>query len=283
MGDGAVMEHALKFGTDGRLFGIVTEPDSLAPSDERPAFVFLNAGLIHRIGPYRIHVTLARELAARGFVSVRVDLSGRGDSADRTPPDGTADPSSVDLQEIADGLEARYGTRRIVLVGLCSGADNAIRAAPLDPRLTGLCLLDAYCPSAPGLDAVAHRGDENEPDQLALRDLPNLDQTRAAFGSVIDRGGRALSVFTEYAACYYDRAGRLGDAVGLPSYAAHCTEIFWPDADHTFTLGAHRDRLIGSILAWTDTLGSGSPVGGRMPPGVPAGPSTSSDGTDPRP
>jgi hypothetical protein len=43
-------------------------------------FVLLNAGAVHRQGPFRLYVHLARRLAALGFSCVRFDQPGIGDS-----------------------------------------------------------------------------------------------------------------------------------------------------------------------------------------------------------
>jgi hypothetical protein len=243
-------EHALHFGDDGGLFGILTEPTLPSADEASPLFLFLNAGQIHRVGPYRMHVRLARILAGMGVRSLRIDLSGRGDSVRRTDLAG-ASAVADDFARVVDGLEARLGPQRIVLVGLCSGADDAIRLAVSDARVAGLFLLDPYCPvspedagpSRPASVDVDDAGDEEGVDQLSLRNLPTLDEMRAAIAAVLERGGRVVSVFTDYAAGYYDRPGRLGDVLGLTGHPAQCIELHWPDADHTFSLEVHRMRL----------------------------------------
>ena len=84
-----------------------------------PVFVFLSAGSLHRVGPYRLYVRLARELARMGFSSLRVDLAGVGDSPARR---GMTNQQSVaaDFAEIASVLDARLGRVPFVLAGLCS-------------------------------------------------------------------------------------------------------------------------------------------------------------------
>jgi hypothetical protein len=84
MPDHVLTEEPLQFGEGGRLFGILTLP-SMPPrnAQELPVFVFLSAGLLHRVGPYRLHVRLVRALAQMGFSSLRVDLAGTGDSPPR--------------------------------------------------------------------------------------------------------------------------------------------------------------------------------------------------------
>ena len=118
MSDHALTEEPLQFGEGGRFMGILTRP-SVPPRDglELPLFVFLNAGLLHRVGPYRLHVRLGRELAQMGFSSLRVDLAGVGDSPPRA---GLSTQQSVaeDFAEIVAGLNSRLGRLPLVLVGL---------------------------------------------------------------------------------------------------------------------------------------------------------------------
>src|SRR3954464_13203392 len=107
MADDVLTEEVLQFGEGGRLFGILTLP-SVRPRNAHklPVFVFLSAGLLHRVGPYRLHVRLGRELARMGFTSLRVDLAGTGDSP---PRPGLTNQQSVegDFQEILRVLDSR--------------------------------------------------------------------------------------------------------------------------------------------------------------------------------
>ena len=77
-----VEEAICRFGAEGHLFGILSRPKS--PS-RRPAIVLCNAGAAHHVGPHRLYVALARELAARGYPCLRFDLESLGDSVNRTP------------------------------------------------------------------------------------------------------------------------------------------------------------------------------------------------------
>ena len=145
MPDHVLTEEPLQFGEGGRLFGILTLP-SMPPRNphELPVFVILSAGLLHRVGPYRLHVRLARELAQMGFTSLRVDLAGTGDSP---PRPGLTNQQSVaaDFAEILGILDSRLGRLPLVLAGLCSGADNAMTLALSEPRVVGMVLLDPIC------------------------------------------------------------------------------------------------------------------------------------------
>ena len=60
-----VRERGVVFG-DGRLLGVPTSPPDEAR--DRPCVVILNAGVIHRVGPGRLSVDIARRAAAAGFL-----------------------------------------------------------------------------------------------------------------------------------------------------------------------------------------------------------------------
>jgi alpha-beta hydrolase superfamily lysophospholipase len=111
------------------LFGIVTHP--AVGEVRRRGVILLNSGGDHHIGPRRFHVSLAREWAKGGYVVMRMDLSGLGDSAAQPGrprnelfPIGAVD----DIRVAVDYMRNRYGLREITLAGMCSGASHAVRA-----------------------------------------------------------------------------------------------------------------------------------------------------------
>lgn len=270
-GDG-LKEDPLQFGAGGRLFGVLTTPaEGSRHANVLPVFVFLSAGLLHRVGPLRLHVRLAREIVRSGFASLRIDLAGKGDSPART---GFTNQQSVavDFEEILSGLEGRLGPVSLVLAGLCSGADNAIRLAAREPRVVGMVLLDPICFPDRNFAARAvyqkytnraryalwlrriagltDPGEQKRSNPLALRDLPSRVQMREAFEAVRRRNGQVLSVFTQYALGYYNRPGQLGSVLEVADYSDFCTERFWPDSEHTYRTEAHRRRLMDEIKSW---------------------------------
>jgi hypothetical protein len=275
MSDPALIEETAQFGEGGRLSGILTLPIQPAPDQGKlPVFVFLNSGFLHRVGPHRLYVRLARELSRSGFHSLRIDLSGKGDSPPR-PGLNVRQTEAADYGDIVSGLESRLGRVNIVLAGLCSGADDAIRLTPTDSRIVGLLLLDPICFPDRGYKTRAFVAEYMQParyiawlrnwlespqsrrpkakvevDQLAIRDAPTLEELRLAFDSIRERNGRVLSVFTRWATRYYNQAGQLERVLDLRDYQRHCTELFWRDVEHTYTLDVQRRRLMEVARNW---------------------------------
>jgi alpha-beta hydrolase superfamily lysophospholipase len=128
-GVAAVVEEQLcRFGADEHLFGILSRTSH---STERPAILIFNAGSVHHVGPNRVSVTLARNLAAWGFACLRFDHEGIGDSVRRG--DGRENhpyPATAvdDVRAAIECLRHRFGYTRFVAMGLCSGAHTAFHA-----------------------------------------------------------------------------------------------------------------------------------------------------------
>lgn len=140
-----IKEQAHVLGPRQSLVGILS-PATPAPQESLPYVVVLNAGIIHRVGPNRMSVTLARELCSCGFNVLRFDLAGIGDSDPRPDVLPPVEAAMADLREALDWLEQSRGARRFILVGLCSGADQAIIYCGADARVIGVALLDPSVP-----------------------------------------------------------------------------------------------------------------------------------------
>ncbi|MGZ3416685.1 MAG: serine aminopeptidase domain-containing protein, partial [Polyangiales bacterium] len=89
-------------------------------------------------------VTLARSFAAQGFVALRYDLGGLGDSKAARGDLSFQERAVADTRAAMDWLERTGLARRFVVFGLCSGADNGLATALADPRVCGVAMLDPY-------------------------------------------------------------------------------------------------------------------------------------------
>jgi len=112
------------------LFGIVTEPCS--GEMRRRGVILLNDAATYHIGSNRLYVSLARRWARRGYVVLRLDLAGLGDSATRPgrPDNEVFPPAAIeDIRAAIDFMREHYEVRDITLGGLCAGAYHAFRGA----------------------------------------------------------------------------------------------------------------------------------------------------------
>jgi pimeloyl-ACP methyl ester carboxylesterase len=142
---GDVQEQLMRFGPDRRMLGILSEPTERPLRDGGLALLCLNVGANHHVGPNRMYVRLARELAARGQTVFRFDVGGLGDSLGEPGSHTTrlySKDSVQDVKRAMSFLAETRGVTRFVLMGLCSGAYLAFHTAIEDPRVTGQVLLN---------------------------------------------------------------------------------------------------------------------------------------------
>jgi dienelactone hydrolase len=129
-GLGALTERPVEFGSEATLFGIVTEPRK--DDDRRRAVVLVNAGADYHIATGRMYVSLARCWARHGYVVIRMDLAGLGDSGTRPDrPDNEVFPPAAieDIRAATDYMRERYQVGDVTVAGLCSGGYHALQAA----------------------------------------------------------------------------------------------------------------------------------------------------------
>ena len=285
-------ERILQLGAESNIIGIVTEPAAgkgtpRDPSAALPMVIFLNAGVLHRVGPHRLHVFLARQLAQSGFPGLRLDLSGIGDSRG-VPGELTFRASAVaDARAAMDRVSADTGIVRFVLFGLCSGADNALATAQVDPRVVGLVLIDApayatwrallrdlrrristriqhpvwstrrsFQSLKDRLQKIAVRSgfgakspdDVPESAQSAGRQSPPQAEYAALLKGLLDRGTRIFSVYSGGLGRRYNHRDQLFEV--FPALRGRLEVAFFPAANHVFTELAQRNELIVTVTRW---------------------------------
>ena len=134
-------EDAVQFGPQQNLFGIRCQP---AHAQNRKLLLFVNHGANHHIGWARLHVTLARQMAAVGIASLRMDISGVGDSPARPGlPENLlyARHSQLDVHAALDWLKEQ-GYETITLIGHCAGAYLGFYSTLRDKRIDNLVMLN---------------------------------------------------------------------------------------------------------------------------------------------
>ncbi|MBN8739255.1 MAG: hypothetical protein BGP24_09205 [Lysobacterales bacterium 69-70] len=256
------MDELITIGPRG-LYGLLSEPP--VPST-LPAVVLFNAGFVHKVGPFRLHVRLARALAAAGRLVLRLDLPGVGDA-----PNGDT-PWLAAAGQALDAVQARTGTSRFVVGGLCSAADLGWRLALADPRVGGLILLDGLARRGawfrlgqlqlflcrpfshwPGMLARRFgRSDPGDPAAEDLRDWPAPGSERADMAGLLVRGVEIYALYTGGAAPYFLHPRQFTATFGAAARAPQVRLEHWRDCDHAFYANSDRRRLIAALAQWMD-------------------------------
>lgn len=272
-------ESSFHFGAQRHLSATLTLP----PGGQRPRLgvVLLNVGIIHRIGPHRFNAKLARALAQEGLATLRIDLSGQGDSG--TP--GEALPfeqqAVADLQAAMDHFQRLCGVERFAIAGICSGAYNGLAAALADRRVVALWMFDGYAyPTARTkwnrytarlreaplrtlgswtrkLAKRAARAIRHAASPSATNELWDFDHRappREVFGrdvqTLVDRGVAVCFVYSGNMHWDFNYPEQLRDAFSDFNFVDRARCEYLPQADHTATTLATQQRLIRSVADW---------------------------------
>jgi pimeloyl-ACP methyl ester carboxylesterase len=286
-------ERVVRFSKTSNLFGILTEPDPSERKPDLPAVIFLNAGLLHRVGPCRLHVRLARMVAPAGFTSLRFDFSGVGDSEPRKDALAFEQFGVLEAQEAMNYLENAKIAKSFVLVGLCSGADMAFETARADARVEAMGQLDAFV--YPTLRSYVHRyaprllnaqtwwnvltgrtlvgpflrrrlglqskatesATENLVQSPYARDFPPRETVATGLKTLVDREVRLFNFFSnDY---YYYRA-QYRDCFREIDFGARLRVEFIHGADHLISGLADQRYVVWAISDWIRSLRPAPPA-----------------------
>jgi hypothetical protein len=284
-------EKAVKFGTSASLVGVMTEAAAATAGADRPAILFLNSGILHRVGSCRIHVRLARALSSAGFHCLRFDFSGMGDSDQRRDSLVYEESTVVETREAMDYLAKTKGVKRFILVGLCSGADMAHETAVKDERVSGLVLLDAwayptlgyhlrrYGPKLLDFGAWANSigirwrimrgtfedsrvcipGKEGVEIDVPkyIRVFPARDRVAGDLRGFVSRGIAMYYLWTGGLEEYNHRGQHASTFRDVP-FGKLLREEHLPDADHILTGLHHQEYLVQNVVEWASGLAAGS-------------------------
>ena len=141
------MEQVVNFGQENNLVGILNVGNVEAfKGNIKPTVIILNSGLVHRVGPNRVYVKLARCLSEKGLDVLRFDFSGIGDSSHRKDNLPFTKSAVQEVKMAMDWLGRERLTTVYILIGICSGADVSFRTACEDPRVVGVVPINLQPP-----------------------------------------------------------------------------------------------------------------------------------------
>ena len=304
-------EHAFVFGEGQGLVGVITDPPGVPGrrGEGLPGAILLNAGVIHRVGPSRLYVHLARELAAIGCVAARFDHSGIGDSSTRRD-DAPFEVSSIQEARAAmDWMQESRGIDRFVLIGLCSGAVTAFDAAGVDARVAGVVMINpqGFDQNPEWNSYIASRGDARRYWTRSLfsatswwnaltgrvdykrlagvlwRQASGPGHAREVVSSIVTRVGAELQKLMDrkvrtLLVCSEGDDGIeymnviLQQDVRTMSAATHLSVEILPGADHSLTLLGSQRQVVDVVRAWAALFTPGTARQAEEPgPVSPAG------------
>jgi pimeloyl-ACP methyl ester carboxylesterase len=289
-----ISEKAVLLGQQKAMVGILTQPVVAELRGDRPAILILNTGIIHRVGHNRMYVNLSRALAQAGYVVLRFDLSGIGDSESRGDGLKPLDTALADIRDAIDVLERARQSEEVIICGLCSGADHAVLYGYTDPRVVGLVLMDPSIPPtaryyfayiwrrlmrlsswtrvALGRSVFGRRLLERLAVALKLRPrAPSLDDREVrsylerVYQDSIALGIQFLAVFTAVEDTRQNYREQLFDAFPSVSFGAQLRLEFFEEANHTFMFESERVRLTQVIFDWLSRTNFTIRRGQRLP------------------
>ncbi len=271
------MEKVVLFGEKKNLVGVVSEPSQ---SQDKPFMIILNSGLVHRPGPFRMNTELSRFLAKHGYGSFRFDLSGVGDS-ERQAQDSMVykDRNLSDIGEAIDFVKEMVKPNKIIIMGLCTGADLAHKAAVKFEAVSGAALLDGYgYPTAkfyvkrygpilvspkrimglfsrlltrifPKKSEADHASSESGTDAYYWV-LPDKQDYIADMKSMQSSGKKHFYGYTSGVSEYYNYEDQFFDTFKSYDFVNDVTLKYYNYSDHTFVLHAQRWKLFDDLLGW---------------------------------
>lgn len=136
-------EEPVRFGEDGRLYGIISHPDS---PPQGMTVMILSTGYDRMSGWGRITAKICRDLAKAGIPAFRFDFSNIADSPPRLGSPGLvvySESQIMDVREALDFLESRSLTP-VIATGRCSGGYTAFKSACLDRRIEGVIAVNVF-------------------------------------------------------------------------------------------------------------------------------------------
>lgn len=277
----AVPERVAAFGPSRSLVGILSLPPGEA-APKAPHVALLSTGILHRVGTGRLWVRLARALAEAGFTSLRFDYSGIGDSERRKDVGSMREAVERDVRDAIEYLCRTQHAERVVLVGLCSGAYDALLVAQDDPRVVGAVMIDMPGPFGGWRHTVHHllarvlrpaswrnplrklrhysqellapppatAPDDDEGYVFGSRSVEARERMRAQLLRLLARGVRLHVVFTAGLEDNYNHRTQFRATFPETARYPGLSYVWFPEADHGFSNREDRSRLIAGIVRW---------------------------------
>jgi hypothetical protein len=189
------------------------------------------------------------------------------------------------VAETRQGMEvlaSSRGARSFLLIGICSGADNALRAAGHDARVVGAALIEPYSVPAPGFlfysyrhkllnvrswwrllrghsellrllrerreEAAAPEAPELPPAMDSI--VPSREDLVRQVRTLLERGVDLCFVYSAGSLAYFNYLSLLRRQVRRALSAGRARLRVLKDTDHVFTPLAVQETLVAAVRDW---------------------------------
>lgn len=270
-------EKVVIVGKNKNLVGVLSESLLATSEPRKPSVLILNAGLVHRAGPFRMNVELSREITKLGFDVLRVDISGIGDS-DKVANDSRS-YEQRNLDDISEFIKYLYFTNNagVVVIGLCTGADHSHRSAVLNKEVVGTVLFDGYGYPTPKfywkryapillsftralnvfkkiLKRVFRLHDKGSEDDSGVDafywKLPPKEEYIRDLEQLGKRNVKQYYIYTGGVAEYYNYKEQFEDGFGAKGLSKAVSVEYYDKADHTYSLRKDREKMFADVEKW---------------------------------
>ena len=273
-------EKTITFGAENGLIGTVSLPVPPQEAGARIGVLLFNAGIVHRVGPHRINVYIARELAAREIPTIRFDLAGHGDSARLTGAHSFEAQAVIDVRAAMDALGAAANVTKFVIFGYCSGAYHGFATALEDERVAGLVMYDAYryptikthfyhylnrlrerrlLPRVIGvlrgaLARSAYNDQAQAPELGRINFYPAKTEVGAGLSKLLERGVRIRMIYSGGHLRHYNYQRQFHDTFAAFGIGKRIPATFLPGSDHVATSLTAHNALLQLIVTQTSEM-----------------------------
>lgn len=262
------------YGEHRNLQGIASVPEKV--NAKYPAVIVLNAGAVHKAGPFNLNVDIARYLSSQGCLVFRFDLGGMGDSG--KIKDGTGYHESVmsDIKQSLSFMETEYGVGKFVIIGLCTGADHAHKIACEDERVVANVWLDGYGYSTTKFKLIRYLPVALNPKRLMIAiynccikkkviggvrgvdayiwELPDKEKYIHNMELLYKRNVKNLYIYSGGVANYYNYKEQFSDSFKGYEFLKSIEVEYYPKFDHTYVLLNDRKKMICRIADWINEV-----------------------------
>jgi dipeptidyl aminopeptidase/acylaminoacyl peptidase len=255
------METPLVFDSAGfQLVGMLHRPGDFTARAPQPAILFLHGFTGQKAEAHRLFVKAARALARAGFIALRFDFRGSGDSGGEFE-EVTVNGWRQDARAALDVLLRQPGVDagRVGVLGLSMGGAVACHLAVGEARVRSLALWSAV---ANGADVVGVVGSPDSLEHLARHGWADRlgNKVSAAFVKefetmrpVSDLKRSRCPVFIAHGAddeTVPVAQADLFEAAVRATRGRRVEKLIIPFANHTYANLALEARLIKATVAW---------------------------------